>query len=296
MVYQYEKLFEFPVDFPSTTHVEKFISTLDVNHGIPFYTNGYYDTIVQALNIESPSSTPQNDGIQNKAHDLCETTDYNEADDRPTHDLLKGKIRLGCQNVRIIGLPTKQPVPSFQNSSSSIITKEPQEVETILVSYHTLILAVASDKMTERLQDVLNVGWKFEKDWTTSYGRIAFSTDAGAGKRRLFAIGNYVLQRALKPLNDFLMRSLKAIPMDGTFNQTRPLDKLKGNSSATDRWPLLIQTRMVERLFDKKLGDYVHNRALSSKTPKVPSSWPLFTLSHHLVIWYCAQQRGVPWR
>lgn len=73
MVYQYEKLIEFPVDFPSTTHVENFISTLDVNHGIPFYTNGDYDTIVQALSIESPSSTPQNDGIQNKAHDLCDT-------------------------------------------------------------------------------------------------------------------------------------------------------------------------------------------------------------------------------
>ncbi|OIW14211.1 hypothetical protein TanjilG_21351 [Lupinus angustifolius] len=36
-------------------------------------------------------------------------------------------------------------------------------------SYHTLILAVASDKMIEHLQDVLNVGWKFEKDRTTSY-------------------------------------------------------------------------------------------------------------------------------
>lgn len=84
--------------------------------------------------------------------------------------------------------------------------------------------------------------------------------------------------------------------MDGTFNQTRPLDKLKGNSvaysffylkSATDRWPLLIQTRMVERLFDKKLGDYVHN--VFSKFPfSVPflRKLPKFPLLGHCSLYH----------
>lgn len=55
-----------------------------------------------------------------------------------------------------------------------------------------------------------------------SPGRLSQSTEAGAGKRRIFAIGNFVNQRVLKPLHDFLMDTLRSIPMDGTFNQLRP--------------------------------------------------------------------------
>lgn len=36
------------------------------------------------------------------------------------------------------------------------------------------------------------------------------------------AIGHFVNQRVLKPLHDFLMDTLRSIPMDGTFNQLRP--------------------------------------------------------------------------
>ena len=50
-------------------------------------------------------------------------------------------------------------------------------------------------------------------------GRLACSVE-GAGKRRIFAIGNYVNQRLLRPVHDWLMRLLREIPMDGTFNQT----------------------------------------------------------------------------
>lgn len=45
----------------------------------------------------------------------------------------------------------------------------------------------------------------------------------GAGKRRIFAIGNSINQGLLKPIHDWAMSVLKRIPMDGTFNQTRPL-------------------------------------------------------------------------
>lgn len=56
-----------------------------------------------------------------------------------------------------------------------------------------------------------------------SPGRLAQSTDSGAGKRRIFAIGNYVNQRLLKPLHDWLMKALSTLPMDGTYNQNKPL-------------------------------------------------------------------------
>lgn len=36
-----------------------------------------------------------------------------------------------------------------------------------------------------------------------SPGRLAYSTDAGAGKRRIFPIGNYLSQRLLNPFHNF---------------------------------------------------------------------------------------------
>lgn len=87
-------------------------------------------------------------------------------------------------------------------------------------------------------------------------GRLAFSTASVGGKRRIFAIGNYVVQRVLRPLHDFLMKVLRSIPMDGTFNQVRPASRTLGRllyrlevKSATDRWPLSLQTLLVKHLF-----------------------------------------------
>jgi hypothetical protein len=44
-------------------------------------------------------------------------------------------------------------------------------------------------------------------------GRLGQSLE-GAGKRGIFAIGNYVNQRLLKPVHDWLMRVLKSLPTD----------------------------------------------------------------------------------
>lgn len=59
-------------------------------------------------------------------------------------------------------------------------------------------------------------------------GRLGCSLE-GTGKRRVFAIGNYINQRLLRPLHEWLAQVLKRIPMDGTFWQTRPLDRLTGS-------------------------------------------------------------------
>jgi hypothetical protein len=39
----------------------------------------------------------------------------------------------------------------------------------------------------------------------------------GGGKRRIFAIGNYVNQRLLHPIHQWLNEVLQMIPMDGTL-------------------------------------------------------------------------------
>jgi hypothetical protein len=148
-------------------------------------------------------------------------------------------------------------------------------------------------------------------------GRLGSSVEGG-GKRRIFAIGNYVNQRLLKPVHDWLMEVLKMIPMDGTFDQEKPLDRLVGQricysfdlKSATDRWPLYFLFEVMQVCFDRSFASAVVNSALAYNIFDVPfvkrrpstisfvagqplgyySSWPLFALSHHILVWWCAEQ------
>lgn len=56
-------------------------------------------------------------------------------------------------------------------------------------------------------------------------GRLAFKCEGG-GKTRIFAIPNALKQALIRPAHDWCMSVLRLIPMDGTFNQMRPLDRL----------------------------------------------------------------------
>lgn len=60
------------------------------------------------------------------------------------------------------------------------------------------------------------------------FGRLAMSLE-GNGKRRVFAIGNYIKQRLLRPYHDWAMSVLRRLPCDGTFNQEQPLKQLTGH-------------------------------------------------------------------
>ncbi|KAK8610174.1 hypothetical protein V6N13_081341 [Hibiscus sabdariffa] len=98
-------------------------------------------------------------------------------------------------------------------------------------------------------------------------GRLSHSVESGAGRRRVFAVGNYVNQRLLQPLHNWLMEALGDLKTDGTFNQSAPLDRLVGAKkiysidlkAATDRWPLLIQLDLIKSLFEHEFVDEVGN-------------------------------------
>ncbi|XLT31061.1 hypothetical protein HN873_062353 [Arachis hypogaea] len=149
-------------------------------------------------------------------------------------------------------------------------------------------------------------------------GRLG-QTIEGGGKRRIFAMGNYVNlnQRLLKPVHDWLMQVLRRIPMDGTFaftklrwNQHKPLDRLVGNQtcysfdlkSATDRWPVLFLFEVFKVCFGQPFASSVVNSALAFHFCEVPfvkkkdsqvyfrvgqplgyySYWPLYALTYHI--------------
>lgn len=71
-------------------------------------------------------------------------------------------------------------------------------------------------------------------------GRLC-ATCSGDGKCRLFGVGNYINQRLLYPMHQWLASVLSSIPMDGTFNQTAPLDRLRGIDG------LLIRSKVCHR-------------------------------------------------
>ena len=148
-------------------------------------------------------------------------------------------------------------------------------------------------------------------------GRLA-SACTGSGKRRLFAIGNYVNQRLLHPVHEYLGRILCTLKTDGTYDQCAPLDRLASLpgvaysidlTAATDRWPLLLLFELIQALFDRSFASAVVNSTLGTNVFMVsgtrkPSnitfttgqplgyhaSWPLFALSHHMMVWYAAEK------
>lgn len=139
------------------------------------------------------------------------------------------------------------------------------------------------------------------------------SIPAPEGKTRVIAQQGYFVQAALLPLHDALIRVLKSMPQDLTYKQGRGPSSLKieeGNhfhsldlKSATDRFPIEIQVRILEAIFGKEVATGWH------KLIRIPhfykgkgyvygcgqpigaySSWCTFTLAHHMVINWCIRR------
>lgn len=148
-------------------------------------------------------------------------------------------------------------------------------------------------------------------------GRFGIKDEPG-GKKRLFAISDYWTQSVCKPLHDFLMGSLKRVPMDGTWDQSRAADMVREEtargtklysfdlSAATDRFPVgftemvlrpLIGpdaasawvTLLTERPYHYKGSEY---RYAAGQPMGTLSSWAAFALSHHVVVQMAARQAG----
>lgn len=145
-------------------------------------------------------------------------------------------------------------------------------------------------------------------------GRLGFKQE-GAGKLRIFAIPNAFKQALIRPAHDWCMEVLRRIPTDGTFNQTAPLARLSrldhlDLSAATDRFPLPFQETVVKSLFFRafslawlfsRLGRNMFQAPSDSRkgTKTVCfnsgqplgylSSWPLFSLCHHFLVWCAAE-------
>jgi hypothetical protein len=147
------------------------------------------------------------------------------------------------------------------------------------------------------------------------HSRLAIKREGG-GKDRVFAMVDYWTQCTLAPLHASLAMKLREIPQDCTYNQGKGVETLKSwtktgetlysydLSSATDRFPLSLQRELLAKLvgdpaFADKWADLMTNRAFIYKGKPYRwsvgqplgaySSWPMFALSHHIVVLFAAK-------
>jgi hypothetical protein len=145
------------------------------------------------------------------------------------------------------------------------------------------------------------------------------------GKVRLFAIVDYWTQCLMQPVHDWAFDKLRAIHQDGTFDQLKPLKRLVNLmerrgirrswsydlSAATDRFPLWVQRSLLSEVFSDRFGtlwarllagrNFAHrhkgvivgkSRYATGQPMGALSSWGVFSLSHHLIVQFCAWRVG----
>lgn len=159
-------------------------------------------------------------------------------------------------------------------------------------------------------------------------GKLSYKEES-AGKVRVFAMVDPWTQWVLQPLHKILFKILRRHPMDGTFDQLKPLKRIPWGqtpiysfdlSAATDRLPISIQKGILSELFGKPFGDHWSNllvgRGYQVSKPRVGSkflfgshpkevwysvgqpmgalsSWAMLAVTHHYIVQYCAWIRGV---
>lgn len=136
------------------------------------------------------------------------------------------------------------------------------------------------------------------------------------GKVRVVAVTDWWTQALLKPLHDGLYQILSTIPMDGTFNQLGPIERLRDLrpqstlhsfdlSAATDRLPVALQVQVLQGLGFHASGAWAllltgREWWLGPKPVRYAvgqpmgaySSWAMLALTHHLVVQVAAARAG----
>jgi hypothetical protein len=146
-----------------------------------------------------------------------------------------------------------------------------------------------------------------------------------SGKARIVGVTNYWIQVILKPLHDAILSRLEGIPMDGTFDQIAPINRLMSVvepgqkfysfdlSAATDRLPVEIQADILNLLIPnigtlwmnllgslkwewKSTNSHVPVKEISYSVGQpmgAYSSWAMLALSHHVIVQCAAVNCGI---
>jgi hypothetical protein len=151
-------------------------------------------------------------------------------------------------------------------------------------------------------------------------GKLSVKEEA-AGKVRIFALVDAWTQWALNPLHALIFEFLREVPMDGTFDQLKPLSRLDQSkrlysldlTAATDRLPIDLQKELLIGIFDKSFATawatLLVGRTYGFNSPRYEkyrgqyryavgqpmgalSSWAMLALTHHFLVQAAAWMSG----
>jgi len=193
----------------------------------------------------------------------------------------------------------------------------------IQASSLTYMINILKDQANDLLKPVLELVWKdhrtfkFIKNNPITTGKLSIVEDPEL-KMRVIAMVDYYSQWILKPIHEIILNKLKQLPCDRTFTQDpfHNWGKTYGHnfwsldlSSATDRFPIILQEKLLSKIFDSNLASnwkgLLIDRDYSSEDGQMYrytvgqpmgaySSWAVFTLTHHLVVHWAAHICGQP--
>jgi hypothetical protein len=161
----------------------------------------------------------------------------------------------------------------------------------------------------------------------TPSGQLGEKQEA-AGKVRVFAMVDPWTQMILRPFHKAIFSILKRWPMDGTFNQMKPLTRAwrfkslfsMDLSSATDRLPMRLQVKLFKEVFSMTSEESLAwSTAMVGRFYRLPrgrtvvingeahgavkytvgqpmgalSSWAMLALTHHFIVQVAAWETGV---
>jgi len=192
-------------------------------------------------------------------------------------------------------------------------------VSTYLYPYRIRNIPV-TDSRLEPSFDFVKLITELAEPEEGKWGKLGLKHEGG-GKVRVFAMLDSIRQALLRPIHNWLMSVLRSIPNDGTFDQLKPLYALRKKkikklysfdlTSATDRFPIFLQTRMLEGFLGppitcawQQILKFPFSASFARKLPPIRfrmgqplgaySSWPAFALTHHAFVQYCARKAGFP--
>jgi len=186
--------------------------------------------------------------------------------------------------------------------------------------------AALAPGLEKRLKDLLTYLPDHQEDWNKRFnltevtnfrwGKISRIPDK-EGKTRVIATLNYWAQSSLKPLHDSCEAILKSLPWDYTFSQggftenTYLQDDNVYHSidlkDATDRFPRFLQEAVIESLYGSEVSGAWENimsqefsdtrrnttvRYAAGQPMGSYSSWPVFALTHGLLVSYIESKVG----
>lgn len=159
------------------------------------------------------------------------------------------------------------------------------------------------------------------KEQTPEHSKLHFIFEKG-NKCRVIAIVDYWTQQALCPIHDTIQSFLRELPQDGTFDQDKIRNIVKGYTAeegaelfsfdltaATDRLPRELQEAILSALLDREMYGKAWSNLIAGRSFALPggsrisyavgqpmgakSSFPMLALSHHVIVQLAALTAGL---